>query len=141
VLLLSQGYTPIGVQNKLDIAKSRVFKWRSRYEANGLEGLSDDDRSGRPRTSSRKKIEQILRLSVETIPQEATHWRVRLMSQYADITTWQVRQIWQAADLKPHRLKTFKTFKTFKISKDPEFAEKVVDVVGLYMDPPENAVV
>ena len=74
-------------------------------------------------------------MTVERIPKEATHWSVRLMAKAAGITTWQVRQIWEASDLKPHRLKTF------KISNDPEFAEKVVDVVGLYMNPPDNALV
>lgn len=135
VLLLGDGSSPVAVQKKLDIAKPTVFKWRSRYEANGIDGLQDDGRSGRPRTLNQKKIKEVLRLTVERIPQEATHWSVRLMSKYADVTTWQVRQIWDAANLKPHRLKTF------KISNDPEFAEKVVDVVGLYMDPPDNAVV
>lgn len=74
-------------------------------------------------------------MTVERIPKEATHWSVRLMAKAAGITVWQVRQIWNASDLKPHRLKTF------KVSKDPDFAEKVVDVVGLYMAPPDNAIV
>ena len=68
-------------------------------------------------------------MTVESIPHEATHWSVRLMAKAASITTWQVRQIWQAADLKPHRLKTF------KISNDPQFAEKVIDIVGLSQNP------
>ena len=135
VLLLGAGRSPLDVQRKLDIAKPTVFKWRSRYEANGVEGLRDEPRPGRPRELSREKIEQVLRLTVERVPREATHWSIRLMSKYADITPWQVRRIWKASDLKPHRLKTF------KISDDPHFAEKVIDVVGLYMNPPDNAVV
>jgi len=74
-------------------------------------------------------------MTVERIPRESTHWSVRLMAKAAGITAWQVQQVWNAADLKPHRLKTF------KISKDPNFAEKVVDIVGLYMNPPDNAIV
>jgi len=74
-------------------------------------------------------------MTVEQVPHEATHWSTRLMAKYAGITTWQVRQIWEAADLKPHRIQTF------KISNDPQFAEKVIDVVGLYMNPPDNAIV
>ncbi len=74
-------------------------------------------------------------MTVERILKEATHWSVRLMAKAAGITTWQVRQIWEAADLKPHRLKTF------KISNDPQFGEKVVDIVGLYMNPPDQALV
>ena len=80
-------------------------------------------------------VKKVLRMTVEDIPREATYWSIRLMAQAAGITTWQVRQIWKAADLKPHRLKNF------KISKDPHCAEKVIDIVGLYMNPPENAAV
>jgi cytochrome oxidase assembly protein ShyY1 len=90
-------------------------------------------RPGQPKKISVEKVKEVLRLTVECIPRESTHWSVRLMAKAAGITTWQVRQIWKAADLKPHRLQTF------KISNDPEFADKVIDVVGLYMNPPENA--
>jgi transposase len=74
-------------------------------------------------------------LTTKRAPEEATHWSIELMARYAQVTPWQVRQIWKAADLRPHRLKTF------KISTDPAFAHKVVDIVGLYMSPPDNAVV
>ena len=104
-------------------------------QASGLDGLKDLPRSGQPKKLSAAKVKEVLTLTVERIPKEATHWSVRLMAKAAGITTWQVRQIWEASDLKPHRLKTF------KISNDPEFAEKVVDVVGLYMNPPDNALV
>lgn len=77
----------------------------------------------------------ILKMTVEQIPHEATHWSLRLMAKYAGVTVHQVQQVWKAADLKPHRLKSF------KISNDPLFADKVQDVVGLYLDPPQNAVV
>jgi hypothetical protein len=80
-------------------------------------------------------VEHVLTLTTQRVPREATHWSVALMASYAGITTWQVHQIWKAAGLKPHRLETF------KISNDPEFADKVVDVVGLYMNPPDNALV
>jgi hypothetical protein len=69
------------------------------------------------------------------VPRGFTHWSIRLMAKHAGVTCWQVQQIWQAADLKPHRLKTF------KIINDPDFAEKVFDVVGLYLNPPDNALV
>ena len=82
-----------------------------------------------------KTVKRVLKLTTEYIPEEATHWSVRLMAKHAKVSCWQVRQIWAAADLKPHRLKTF------KISNDPEFAEKVIDVVGLYLNPPSNAMV
>jgi transposase len=80
-------------------------------------------------------VKEILTLTTQRIPKESTHWSLRLMAKYAGVTRWQVAQIWEAADLKPHRIKSF------KISSDPKFAEKVVDVVGLYMHPPENAMV
>jgi transposase len=112
-----------------------VYKWRNRFKESGLDGLSDLPRSGQPKKLSAQKIKDVLTLTVERIPREATHWSVRLMAKYAKVTTWQVRQIWEAADLKPHRIKSF------KISNDPQFAEKVVDVVGLYMNPPDNALV
>ena len=74
-------------------------------------------------------------MTVHTIPKEASHWSVRLIVKYAGITHWQVTQIWKEAGLKPHILHTF------KISNDPLFAEKAVDIVGIYMEPPDNAVV
>ena len=80
-------------------------------------------------------VKRVLELTTGYVPEEATQWSVQLMAKYAGITTWQVRQIWKAADLKPHRLNTF------KISNDPEFAEKVIDIVGLYLNPPTNAMV
>jgi len=112
-----------------------VYHWRKRFRMEGIEGLEDRPRSGQPKKLSEKKVLEVLKMTVERIPKEATHWSVRLMAKDAGITTWQVRQIWAEADLKPHRLKTF------KISSDPNFAEKVRDVVGLYMSPPDNALV
>lgn len=111
------------------------MQWRKRYLEAGIEGLSDLPRSGQPLKLGPEKINEILTLTTRRIPQEATHWSVRLMAKYARVTTWQVRQVWAASDLKPHRLKTF------KISNDPHFADKVVDVVGLYLNPPDNALV
>ena len=81
------------------------------------------------------KVRKILKATVQTIPRESTHWSLRLMAEYAQVSKHQVTAIWKAADLKPHRIRSF------KISNDPDFAEKVIDVVGLYMDPPDNALV
>ena len=104
--------------------------------------LCPDDRDAlkrrlrRPTTpSGQTRRARILLLTTERVPIEATHWSTRLMARYASVTQWQVRQVWRAADLKPHRLKTF------KLSRDPQFAEKVIDVVGLYLHPPDNALV
>lgn len=135
VLLSGAGQTVEEVATSLGASTRAVYKWRNRFKASGLDGLKDLPRSGQPKKLSARKIKEVLTLTVEHIPKEATHWSVRLMAKAAGITTWQVRQIWEASDLKPHRLQTF------KISNDPEFAEKVVDVVGLYMNPPDNAMV
>lgn len=135
ILLLADGVAPVDIMVNLDVTRPTVFKWRKRFEQDGVDGLLDRPRPGQPRKITEKKIKEVLCLTVDYIPREATHWSTRLMAKYADITQYQVREIWKAADLRPHRLKTF------KISNDPQFAEKVIDVVGLYMDPPDNAMV
>lgn len=130
LLLLADGLTPKAVSEQLQVTPPTVFKWRKRYLEAGIEGLSDMPRSGQPLKLGPDKINEILTLTTRRVPQQATHWSVRLMAKYARVTTWQVRQVWAASDLKPYRLKTF------KISNDPHFADKVVDVVGLYLNPP-----
>lgn len=81
------------------------------------------------------RAKQILDWTTHRVPRESTHWSLTLMAKYAGVTRWQVAQVWKAADLRPHRIKSF------KISNDPLLSEKVVDVVGLYLNPPDNAVV
>ena len=135
ILMSADKVQPKVIAARVGLSQAVVHKWRRRFREEGIAGLRDRRRPGQPRRLSEAKVKEILRLTVERVPKEATHWSVRLMAKYGGITTWQVRQIWTNADLKPHRLKTF------KISNDPEFAEKVVDIVGLYMDPPDNAMV
>lgn len=135
ILLSAEGQSAEAIGSKLDVTTRTVYKWRQRYRTQGIEGLSDQPRPGQPRKLEASKTREILRLTTERIPEEATHWSLRLMAKYAGVSRWQVQQVWQAADLKPHRIKSF------KISQDPEFAEKVVDVVGLYLRPPDNALV
>ena len=135
LLLLNAGQSPKEVMELLDVSSPTVFKWRNRYVETGLEGLQDAPRPGQPRKLDKKKVKAILDDTVHKVPRGSTHWSIRLMAEHAGVTRWQVQQIWQAADLKPHRLKTF------KISNDPDFAEKVFDVVGLYLNPPDNALV
>ena len=135
VLLTSTGMTAEEAVLQLRMTLRTIYRWRKRFKELGIEGLQDRPRSGQPKKLSEAKVKEVLRMTVECIPREATHWSVRLMAKAADLTTWQVRQVWNAADLKPHRLKNF------KISNDPHFAEKVIDIVGLYMDPPINAAV
>jgi transposase len=135
VLMSGDGKTVDEIVDGLGLVRSTVYRWRTRYERMGLDGLQDRQRSGRPRTLAGKKAQEILRLTVESIPREATHWSLRLMAKYAGVSKHQIQQVWEAADLKPHRLKAF------KISNDPLFAEKVQDVVGLYLNPPDNSMV
>lgn len=135
ILALDRGQTPTAVAEAQQTSAKSVHKWRTRYLEAGLDGLSDQPRSGRPSEISEKTVKRVLKLTTQYVPEESNHWSVALMAKYADITTWQVRQIWKAADLKPHRLKTF------KISNDPDFADKVIDIVGLYLNPPSNSLV
>ena len=135
VLLSGEGKTVETVSAATGTSIRSVYKWRRRFQTAGLDGLRDLPRSGQPKKLPESKVKEVLCLTVDCIPHEATHWSVRLMAKAAGVTTWQVRQIWEAADLKPHRLKTF------KISNDPHFADKVVDIVGLYLNPPDKAMV
>jgi transposase len=135
VLLAADGLSMTAIAEKVDSTRPRVTRWRDRFVAERVAGLVDRPRPGQPRRLSAKKAQEILRRTVSEIPQESTHWSLRLMAKYACVSQWHVAQVWSAADLKPHRLKSF------KISTDPAFAEKVTDVVGLYLDPPTNAVV
>lgn len=135
ILLSADGVSATEIQKRLEVTRPTVFKWRKRYRELGVEGLQDSARSGRPTELTEATVKKVLHLTTKRIPKEATHWSTRLMAKYAGVTQWQVRQLWAATDLKPHRLKTF------KISQDPHFAERVVDVVGLYLKPPDNAMV
>lgn len=135
ILALSEGQTPAEVARAQRVSAKTVHKWRNRFVAAGIDGLFDEPRPGRPTKIDEATVKRVLELTTGYVPEEATQWSVQLMAKYAGITTWQVRQIWKAADLKPHRLNTF------KISNDPEFAEKVIDIVGLYLNPPTNAMV
>jgi len=135
ILALEEGQSPSIVAEAQRVSAKTLHKWKNRYLEEGIAGLMDKPRSGRPSVIDDETVRKVLMLTTERVPRESTHWSIQLMAEYAGITTWQVRQIWDAADLKPHRIKTF------KISNDPEFAEKVVDIIGLYMNPPNNALV
>lgn len=135
LLSLADQLAPKEISAQHGTSVASVFRWRARYQELGVTGLNDLARPGQPRKLSPKKVREILTLTTQRIPAEATHWSLRLMARYAGTTVHQVQQVWQAADLRPHRLQNF------KISNDPDFAQKVVDVVGLYMNPPENAMV
>jgi transposase len=135
VLLSIQKKTIDEIMVHLDVCRETVVTWRRRFRDNGLDGLSDSPRTGRPTTLDPALAAKIIKLTIETIPQEAEFWSERLMAKHVGATKEHVRKVWAAADLRPHRIKNF------KISNDPQFAEKVGDIVGLYMSPPDNAAV
>lgn len=135
ILMTREGKPADEVADTLGVSARSVYKWIWRFSEEGLEGLAERQRSGRPRALDHDAMMEILSKTIEELPEGATHWSVRTMAVAAKVTKHQVGQVWAAAGLKPHRVKSF------KISRDPRFAEKVVDVVGLYMNPPENALV
>lgn len=135
LLSLDRGEKIVDIAKAQSVSLKTVHKWRNRFEAEGVDGLLDQVRPGRPSVIDAKTVKRVLELTTTRVPRESTHWSGRLMAEYAGTTLWQVQQIWKAAGLKPH------LYKTFKVSNDPDFAEKVTDIVGLYMDPPNNAVV
>jgi len=135
LLDLDDGIGPTEVGERHQVTRQSVHRWKRRYQNGGLNALNDRPRSGRPTVIEADTVKRVLKLTRERVPQESDHWSLSLMARYAQTTIWQVSRIWKAAGLAPHRIKTF------KISNDPAFAEKVIDVVGLYMNPPQNAAV
>jgi transposase len=129
------GSTIGGVAARLDVSRATVSKWRSRFLAGRLDGLSDEPRPGRPRTITDEAIEQVITKTLESTPGEDTHWSTRSMAASTGMSQSAVSRIWRAFGLKPHAIQTW------KLSTDPMFVDKVRDVVGLYMSPPDNALV
>ena len=119
---------------RLGTSAVTVCQWRSRYEREGLAGIQTRARSGRPRQISAAKERSVVAKTL-TPPRNATHWSARRLAKEAGVSHATVHRIWQAHDLQPHRTTTF------KFSTDPEFETKMADVVGLYLDPPERALV
>lgn len=130
------GQTPnTVVADELGIRRGTVAKWRSRFLADRLEGLLDEPRPGRPRTITDEQVESVIVTTLESAPNNATHWSTRSMAAQVGMTQSAVSRIWRAFGLQPHRQQSW------KLSKDPLFVEKVKDVVGLYLAPPDRAVV
>ena len=135
ILACAEGKTNTVVAQELGVTKQMVGKWRARFCERRVDGLLDEPRPGAPRTITDADVERILALTLESTPRDATHWSTRSMAKRAGMTQSAVSRIWRAFALQPHRTETF------KLSKDPLFIEKVRDVVGLYMDPPDRALV
>jgi transposase len=135
VLCCSSGRSNSQVARELRLTNATVGKWRSRYVAEGVAGLLDEPRSGAPRRITDELVEAVIVRTLESTPRDATHWSVRSMAAATGMTRQTVHRIWKAFGLQPHRSETF------KLSTDPQLIEKVRDIVGLYLDPPERALV
>ena len=123
------------VARKLGLTYQTVGKWRQRFLERRLDGLLDEPRPGAPRQVGDAQVEQVVRLTLESTPADATHWSTRAMAKRSGLTQTMAGRIWRAFGLQPHRVEGF------KLSKDPLFIEKVRDIVGSYLNPPDRALV
>jgi len=136
VLACADGATNKDVAERLGIWPQTVTKWRGRFVARRLEGLTDEPRPGRPRTIADERIEQVIVKTLEAPPpNHDSHWSTRSMARATGLSQTAVSRIWRAFGLKPH------VQETWKLSTDPQFIDKVRDIVGLYLDPPQAALV
>jgi transposase len=135
ILACAEGADNKVVAKRLRMSQTTVCKWRGRFVRTRLDGLYDEPRPGAPRQVSDDQIEQVIVRTLEETPRGATHWSSRGMAKASGLGRTTVQQIWRAFGLQPHRSETF------KLSNDPLLIEKVRDIVGLYMNPPEHAVV
>jgi transposase len=135
VLLVAEGLRTGEVAQRLSVHRNTVAKWRRQFEAERLDGLVDEPRPGRPRTVTDAHVDAVITTTLESAPKDATHWSTRSMAAEVGLTQSAVHRIWRAFGLQPHRAETL------KLSRDPQFVAKVRDVAGLYLNPPERAVV
>lgn len=135
VLACAEGGQNNDVADEMGLDRATVGKWRRRFIQHRVGGLHDDPRSGAPRTIDDARIEAVIVSTLESAPANATHWSSRGMAKASGLSISSVQRIWRAFGLQPHRVETF------KLSTDPDFVAKVRDVVGLYMSPPERAIV
>ena len=135
VLACSEGKTNGVVAAELGVAPATVGKWRSRFIAKRLKGLADEYRSGAPRTVLDEHVEAVIVKTLTEKPHDATHWSTRGLARSLGMSQPTVSRIWKAFGLKPWQIETF------KLSSDPLFVDKVKDIVGLYLAPPDHAVV
>ena len=132
ILACGQGLTNGQIAKELKLSMPTVGKWRSRFAADRLRGLADAPRPGQPRKISDAQVEKVVTRTLETLPQNATHWSTRSLAKAEGLSQNAIFRIWRAFGLKPH------LEENFKLSTDPFFVEKVRDVVGLYLNPPET---
>jgi transposase len=135
VLACADGGSNVAIAQQLGVNRGTVGKWRQRFVAQRLDGLHDEPRPGAPRLISDDDVERVIVKTLEETPPNATHWSTRSLATATGMSQSAVSRIWRAFALKPHRVETF------KLSPDPQFIDKVRDVVGLYVNPPDAAVV
>lgn len=135
ILLCAKGLTNTAVAGSLDVSQQMVCKWRRRFIERRLDGLRDEPRPGAPRRVRDEEVERVIVRTLESTPADATHWSVRSMAGAVGMKPTTIHRIWRAFALQPHRSETF------KLSRAPLFVEKVRDLVGLYLNPPDRAVV
>jgi len=135
VLLSAQGRSNTEIARRLHISLPTAGKWRQRFLDQRLDGLLDEPRPGTPRRLSDAEVERVLARTLETQPQAATHWSTRSLAQATGLSQSSISRIWRAFSLQPHRSQSF------KLSRDPLFIDKVRDIVGLYLNPPDRALV
>ena len=135
VLGCDEGLSNGAVATKLGITGATVCKWRERFRMQRLEGLLDEPRPGAPRTITDAEVEEVVTQTLESMPDQSTHWSTRQMAHKTGLSQTAIVRIWHAFGLQPHRVENF------KFSKDPLFVEKVRDIVGLYLNPPDRAIV
>lgn len=135
ILRSADGLNNCKIARVVGVTRETVRKWRGRFVKHRLDGLDDEPRCGTPRKIGDERIEDIVTKTLESKPKDATHWSTRGMAKASGVSASTVHRIWRAFSLQPHRTETF------KLSTDPQFVEKVRDIVGLYLDPPEKALV
>ena len=135
VLAAAEGEQSKEIAARLGCNKSTVGRWRGRFAERGLDGLHDEPRAGKPRQIGDEEIERVIVKTLEQQPRDATHWSTRSMARATGLSQTAVSRIWRAFGLKPHQTEAF------KLSPDPQFIDKVRDIVGLYLNPPDTAVV
>jgi len=135
VLRAAEGATNTQIAADTGVSLPTVGLWRGNFAERGLHGLADAPRSGRPRQIDDEEVQRVLAKTLEAPPDASTHWSVRRLAAATGVSPTTVHRIWREHKLKPHQVRSF------KFSKDPRLAEKIIDVVGLYMDPPKGALV
>jgi len=134
-LLAGDGWSNTNIADKLSLSRPTVGKWRQRFLDRGIQGLYDDLRPGGPRSIEDERIAALVRKTLRTKPKDGTHWSCRSMAAETKISKSTVQRVWKTFGLQPHRRRYF------KLSTDPFFVEKVRDIVGLYLHPPDKALV